>query len=418
MKKTIVSLFALSIVFAGNTIAQETQGKFELSPFAGIHITEDYVGGVGSVGPEPDPAPLAGLRLGYFLTEAFHIEFSGQRAFGQTGNFAPYFGEDIDMDNLNINVAYHFLTGALRPYVSAGAGYAHIDSNNLNSSHDLGVNGGLGFRLFAGDSAGIRIEGKYAPVNYRTDWKQNFDVTGGLFFLFGKKGNMAAPVVEEEEIKVVDSDGDGVSDDVDACPSTPSGTQVNAEGCPAETEEVKVMDADGDGVVDADDKCPTTPAGAPVDAMGCALDSDGDGVKDFADRCPDTASGTEVDTNGCPVKSVARGVLSGVNFVSNSDQLADVAGASKILDDVAAELLKFPDVKVEVQGHTDSMGDPDYNMGLSEKRAEAVVSHLVTRGVDPAQLSSRGYGITSPIADNGNSKGRAQNRRVELNWLD
>jgi len=412
MKRITISILAVCFAFIGNATAQEKQGTFELSPYAGIHTTDNYNG------PDPDIAPLAGLRLGYFLTEAFQVEVAGQRAFGQTRNVTPYFGEDIDMDSIQINLAYHFLNDyKLQPYVSAGAGYAHIDSDNLNSSHDMGVNAGLGFRLFAGNSAGIRVEGRYAPVNFRKDWQTNFDVTGGLFFLFGKKGVKPAPVVveEKEEVKVVDADadGDGVLDSVDTCPSTPVGTTVNAQGCPVVA---KVMDADGDGVADADDKCADTPAGASIDAMGCALDSDGDGVKDYADRCADTPSGSDIDANGCPVQSIARGVLNGVTFKLNSAELS--GDSSMVLNTVAAELLNFPNVKVEVQGHTDNMGDPNYNMDLSQRRAQSVLEYLVSRGVDRMQLSAQGYGITLPSADNGTREGRAQNRRVELNWLD
>jgi len=88
-----------------------------------------------------------------------------------------------------------------------------------------------------------------------------------------------------------DADGDGVPDDEDLCPDTPQGTQVNEDGCP---------DADGDGVPDDEDLCLHTPEGTEVDELGCALDSDGDGVPDDKDLCPDTPQGTQVNEDGCP----------------------------------------------------------------------------------------------------------------------
>ena len=81
--------------------------------------------------------------------------------------------------------------------------------------------------------------------------------------------------------RVVDTDGDGVTDDMDKCPGTPAGTAVDSDGCPLP------QDDDGDGVTNDIDKCPGTPAGAKVDASGCELDSDGDGVVDSRDQCPE-----------------------------------------------------------------------------------------------------------------------------------
>jgi hypothetical protein len=91
-----------------------------------------------------------------------------------------------------------------------------------------------------------------------------------------------------------DSDGDGVPDDLDRCPSTVKGIEVDSTGCP--------RDDDGDGVYDGlgMDMCPGTPKGAEVDAHGCPKDTDGDGVYDGLDQCPDTPPGAEVDRTGCP----------------------------------------------------------------------------------------------------------------------
>jgi len=96
---------------------------------------------------------------------------------------------------------------------------------------------------------------------------------------------------------VPDSDGDGVTDDVDQCPDTPSGASVDANGC-ADSQK----DTDGDGVTDDVDQCPDTPSGASADANGCAdsqKDTDGDGVTDDVDQCAGTPSGATVDATGC-----------------------------------------------------------------------------------------------------------------------
>jgi OOP family OmpA-OmpF porin len=171
-----------------------------------------------------------------------------------------------------------------------------------------------------------------------------------------------------------------------------------------------VVDTDGDGVPDSRDRCPGTPAGAKVDANGCELDSDGDGVLDRLDKCPGTKAGAKVDANGCEVLDVV--VLKGVNFATNSARLT--AGSTAILDEAAAVLVKRGDVKTEVAGHTDNRGSAARNRVLSQERAETVMRYLISKGVNPANLTARGYGPDQPVATNATESGRAANRRVEL----
>jgi outer membrane protein OmpA-like peptidoglycan-associated protein len=204
----------------------------------------------------------------------------------------------------------------------------------------------------------------------------------------------------------LDGDGDGVVDALDQCPTTPPGRKVNAEGCE--------LDGDGDGVVDALDRCPTTPPGRKVNAEGCELDSDGDGILDIADQCPDTPAGDRVDSKGCSLPKVMN--LQGVNFDDNKDALRPDAAA--ILDDAVATLKRYPGLKVEIAGHTDSRNSDAYNLELSQRRAETVLNYFVSQGIEADRLAARGYGEAEPIADNGTRDGRFKNRRVELRSLD
>ena len=104
--------------------------------------------------------------------------------------------------------------------------------------------------------------------------------------------------------------------------------------------------------------------------------------------------------------------LEGVTFAFDSEQItADERG---VLRDAAEILKRNPDVRVEVAGHTDSVGNAAYNQRLSERRARAVVEYLVDAGIARDRLSYRGYGQDEPIADNATDAGRAMNRRVEL----
>ena len=104
--------------------------------------------------------------------------------------------------------------------------------------------------------------------------------------------------------------------------------------------------------------------------------------------------------------------IEGVNFAFNKADLT--ADSRPILDGVAAGLKQHPRVKVEIQGHTDSIGKPAYNLKLSQRRAESVRSYLVMDGVPEEQLVAKGYGETQPVASNKDDDGRAKNRRVVM----
>ncbi len=143
-------------------------------------------------------------------------------------------------------------------------------------------------------------------------------------------------------------------------------------------------------------------------------DGDGDGIFDDSDHCPDTEVGILVDHNGCELAEEIE--LPNVNFETNSDRL--MPGVQTSLNDAATTLLRYPELVVEVAGHTDSRGDAGYNASLSERRAKTVRDYLVARGATEDNLRWRGYGESRPIADNATEEGRAENRRVMLLMLE
>jgi outer membrane protein OmpA-like peptidoglycan-associated protein len=200
----------------------------------------------------------------------------------------------------------------------------------------------------------------------------------------------------------LDSDHDGVVDALDRCPATPAGRKVDANGCE--------LDSDHEGVVDSWDLCPDTPAGHAVGARGCELDGDKDGIVNALDQCPTTPAGDKVDSKGCTLLNTI--ILKGVNFDNDSAKLR--LDAYPVLDEAVATLKRYPGIKVEVAGHTDSTSSDAHNMKLSDRRAHAVMDYFISQGIDAANLTANGYGETTPIADNKTAEGRAENRRVEL----
>ncbi len=102
------------------------------------------------------------------------------------------------------------------------------------------------------------------------------------------------------------------------------------------------------------------------------------------------------------------------NVLFDFDKSAIKPDGVKILDRLIAFLKENAEKKVDLEGHTDSVGTEQYNQGLSERRTAAVKDYLTTRGIDAGRVSSKGFGETKPIADNKTAEGRAKNRRVEI----
>jgi len=214
------------------------------------------------------------------------------------------------------------------------------------------------------------------------------------------------------------------------------------------------VDYDGDGVFDRTDRCNDTPHGCAVDEFGCSIDSDHDGVCDGLDTCPETARGADVDEHGCskdqhaaratppaePPRQVSapapppppppppappmgererefvetgRIRLENVNFATGSADL--LPESEETLHAVGKALEKYPKLRVEVQGHSDTRGAAASNLRLSEARAASVRRWLLDHfDLHPDNLVAKGYGETQPLTDERTEADRLRNRRVEM----
>jgi len=213
-----------------------------------------------------------------------------------------------------------------------------------------------------------------------------------------------------------DTDGDGVADSKDRCPLEPEDKDgyLDEDGCPD-------LDNDADGVADAQDKCanePEDPDGF-QDEDGCPdPDNDGDQVLDVADQCPNTPGSPSGAKPGCPGLVVVTGreirITQQIQFEFNK---ATIKGdlSFRILDEVAQVLKDNPKITIEVQGHTDNVGNAGYNLKLSQSRADSVRAYLTSKGgVEARRLTSKGYGMKQPLVPNNSDSNRALNRRVQF----
>jgi len=228
-----------------------------------------------------------------------------------------------------------------------------------------------------------------------------------------------------------DTDNDGVPDSKDNCANTPDKVKVDINGCPIDTDNDGVADyldkcpkvfglskfngcpdTDKDGVPDSEDKCPAV-AGL-LKFNGCP-DRDNDGVPDNLDKCPDVAG--IAANKGCPeVKAATMKIftqaLQGIQFESGKDVIKK--SSNGILDQVVTVMKENQSYNLEINGHTDNVGDDAKNLELSQKRADAVKKYLTDKGISASRLMSKGFGETVPVADNKTSEGKAKNRRVEF----
>lgn len=261
---------------------------------------------------------------------------------------------------------------------------------------------------------------------------------------------------EPGPVTATDRDGDGIDDDGDACPDDPEtlnglldddgcpdaadpdhdGLLAPADLCPNEAEDrdgfrdddgCPEADNDADGVLDAADACPNVAETQNdfEDDDGCpdsAPDTDSDGIADAADRCPDQAetyNGID-DEDGCPERAPSLAVIRDgsinitqqINFATDSSEIVGES-STRVLDAVAAVLRNHPELRhIEIQGHTDDIGDGQENLTLSHRRADAVYAALAERGVDPIRLETTGYGESQPLVPGTSRRARAANRRV------
>jgi len=313
------------------------------------------------------------------------------------------------------------------PYASAGIG-ANVSDSKFGSFIPLGV----GLRINLSSAVGFNLSSQYRiPTSFGTE-SYHFFYSFGVYGTIGSKKEKAkpAPVVEKPK----DTDGDGITDDVDKCPDQPGVAKYN--GCPvpdtdkdginddddkcptvpgvARYQGCPIPDTDKDGINDEEDKCPTVPGVARY--QGCPVpDTDGDGVNDEEDKCPTVAGVPE--NQGCPaikeeVKKKVDYAAENILFAINSSVL--LAHSNKGLNDVVKILQDDPALKLSIDGYTDNTGTPEKNQTLSEKRANAVMNYIVRKGIDASRLTATGHGEDMPVADNKTAQGRKKNRRVEM----
>jgi OOP family OmpA-OmpF porin len=458
-----VTLILAALLAAGGALAEPIGSHWEFTPFGGFTMFDGKLNFPGSNLPVTDDLHVGG-RLGWQSRSWIGIEAAG--GFSPTAEDVPN-GRDYDWlhgsGNLVLSPAQGRWGG---PYVFVGGGMEVSKPASGARSHSGTVEFGGGVKLWMTDNVGLRFEARdvsFKPLNNTgpSDHLHNILLGAGITFaLGGTPRDTDGDGVPDKQDKCpdtpkgarvdavgcpIDSDGDRVFDGLDQCEGTPKGATVDARGCPSDADGDGVFDgidacadtpkgatvdargcpsdSDGDGVLDGLDQCPGTPKGAVVDEKGCPKDADGDGVFDGLDECPDTPAGLKVDSKGCPIEVTERETelldtgmirLQNVNFETNKAEI--LAESFPTLDAVGMLLTKWPQLKLEIGGHTDARGSAARNQKLSEARAESVRSYILGKfsTLNPVQFTVQGYGKSKPVVPNTSALNWAKNRRVEF----
>tara|TARA_R110002167_G_scaffold29730_10_gene99050 strand:+ start:967 stop:2148 length:1182 start_codon:yes stop_codon:yes gene_type:complete len=379
MKKISI---ATSILLALSTQALADpgqQGDKWIAGFAEYYSTDQEVSGF--------PNYLSdGTGLGAEFGFRFLPQWAGRIEYSSLDINASSLGQDKSGSRLGFDAMYFLPNDSM--YIFGGVKEIKI------ADSDTMYNLGLGKHWTVAEK--LKVITEVAAYNNFENGNNDIGVKVGLAYTFGN----SAPAMPK------DSDNDGVNDTLDMCPNTAPGTQVDAKGCD--------IDEDKDGVLNSLDLCPNTPVGTKVDSNGCALgaDEDGDGVADADDKCANTPMSDKVDAVGCSVfmeEEVSQNLR--INFGNNSSIISNPNNPD--FQTFADFMNRYPNTDTVIEGHSSAPGNDDYNMMLSQKRADAVRKLLVTKyGIDAARIKAVGYGETQ-LLDTANTKqANALNRRI------
>lgn len=436
---------------AGSDIGGATLGDVRLRPkFTLLNSNEDPIG-LGLVAnvslPTGDDTAFAssggfGIRPGVVLDTRFSKLLLAV-------NVATEVGDDRNFGSLKTGSSVLYGAGAqysltdewlIGTEIFGASPYNDLFDTNaspLEAVAGLKYRTSLGLNFEIGAGRGL-VPGAGAP-EYRVFTGVRYAEYGGDLDRDGiADARDQCPEQPEDEDDFEDSDGcpdddndnDEIADYEDHCPNEPEDRDgfSDVDGCPD-------PDNDEDGLADNRDNCPDV--AGPREERGCPIeedpDKDRDGILDVVDRCPDlpeTINGID-DDDGCPDKGEQKVVIRGDQIYILDRVYFDTAKATikprsfGLLRQVALTLKANPHIElVEVQGHTDDRGGDDYNLALSDERAQAVREFLQEEGISSRRLLARGYGETEPAQSIRGLRGgalksaRSKNRRVQFVILE
>jgi len=399
MRIMLLALVAILLVTAAPAFAAGEKGQLELGAYWGHAWLDDY--GIF----HPKGGSILGARLGYFLSDHWELEGSGQRTKSKTEfDILGVPNEEVHLHAYRLNLLYNFGAGtsSVRPFLTAGLGNEKFDVDNFGEACKAGWNAGGGLRFGLSKHWNLRADGRYVSTKVEgqvNETQKNTEATIGLGYLFGghHEAVAAVPVPEPPANQ----------------PPTVSCSAERTQILPGETVNITATGSDPEGGPLTYDWSAT---GGRVSGTGPTA------TLDFTGAAPPATATVTVRatddhglsaTSDCsvrllePVKPAEAVSCTAGGFPRNLARLSNVDKAC--LDDVAQRLGSDPRAHVVVIGHADTK---ETSGTVGQRRADAVKEYLVKeRSVDGSRITVRSAGSRKPLGADA-----AGNRRVEI-WF-
>ena len=367
MKKVIqFTVIFLIITSVSLCFGQVRPGAYSISPFIGGYTFE------GNMGLRT--RPVYGLRMGYDFTKHLGAELLFD--YIATNHIEGTSEPSTDVYNYRFEGLYHFMPEKrLVPFISIGIGGQTIDYSSWPADKTRFVaDYGAGVKYFLTDSIALRADVRH--VLAFGSLYNNLEYTIGLMFSFGGKKAVSKTLVKEAE--------------------------VEAEPAPPPPPPVKEPEP-----IAAPPPPPPPPAALPVkEPEPAPAPPPPPPVIEEMKKAPEAASEIEQ-------KIIEKGRAT-LNVEFDFDKAIVKPKYNKEIQKVADVMNKYADLNIVIEGHTDNVGGKQYNLNLSQRRADAIKKVMVTKfNINPDRIKTKGFGYSRPVATNSTKEGRQKNRRVE-----
>lgn len=425
MAKISTITLGILLLTAITARAQDTvYNRFSLDAQFGVNSPTD------PMAPEYDSPTFnmfhVGLGARYMFTQRFGLRLGlGYDQFGERDR-TPEFQTDYYSATLegvaNLGKIFHFKQRRFGLLLHAGLGYAAMSNDSApETNHMATAVIGLTPQFRLGERVNLYLDASgtaHVYQNYTYDFTRTHSQRGvdghlyslsiGIQFNLGKNAvhaDWASEDKRQEDLSALqerirrleeqqkDDDGDGVANYLDEEPGTPPGTNVDTKG---RTVVEKPRDSDSDGITDDVDDCPFE-KGAPRTR-----------------GCPEATGNTGGNTGTTGGNSSAIGMVESSEVKFPTDVAEVSPSFAKMLDGIATVMKDNPSYNLNIVGHADDRASEEYNMDLSQRRADAVKAYLVSKGVAASRLTTTAKGETQPKVNATTDEARAENRRVQF----
>lgn len=388
MKRSLIPAAVIAATFLCGSLAgaDNKAGVFAITPFIGGYTFDGK--------QEIEPSFIYGLRAGYNITDSIGVE--GVMDYGKTETDLT--NADTKIFNYRLEALYHFCTDkTFVPFIASGYGGSRLKLDGLDAMNAGAFDYGLGAKYFISDNMALRGDFRNIVID-RGPTVYNYEYTLGLSFLFG--GEKAAPAAAQAPKAAAPLPAPATTLTVSPATiakgeaATLSWTSQNTSSCDIQP---------GIGAVQTSGSKSIMPA----DTTDYTLTCSGDG------GLSSSRAGINVTQKAAAAEPAPETLCIELNIEFDTDKAEIKPQYHNEIAKAGDFMKQNPSATAVIEGHTDNVGEAEYNMKLSKKRADNVVAYLVKHfGIESSRLTAKGFGQTRNIADNNTPEGRQKNRRI------